>query len=110
MVATYTYSYSYSSSSKSSSSSSQDDSRSMRATSELSDRLYDAMNTDRNRFQREFFTPEPISRTGNYYPRYRITGNMETGSAHVSYLSRPYYSYKVPSRYGFSKFITIRKM
>merc|ERR1711887_483975 len=40
--------------------------------------------------------------TGNYYPRYRCTGNMETGSGHVSYLSRPYYSYKVPSRYGFS--------
>eukprot|EP00092_Neocalanus_flemingeri_P106438 GFUD01136572.1.p1 GENE.GFUD01136572.1~~GFUD01136572.1.p1 ORF type:complete len:119 (-),score=23.59 GFUD01136572.1:121-435(-) len=102
-------SYSCSFSSSSSSSSSQD-SRSMRATSELSDRMFNAMKVDRNRFEREFYTPEPISRTGNYYPRYKITGSMETGTQHVSYLSRPYYSYKTPSRYGFSKFITVRKM
>eukprot|EP00092_Neocalanus_flemingeri_P031339 GFUD01034035.1.p1 GENE.GFUD01034035.1~~GFUD01034035.1.p1 ORF type:complete len:120 (+),score=22.55 GFUD01034035.1:45-362(+) len=103
-------SYSYSSSSSSRSSSSQEDSRSMRATSQLSDRMYDALKVDRNRFQREFFTPEPISRTGNYYPRYKITGSMETGTQHVSYLSRPYFSYKIPSRYGFSKFIKVRKI
>ena len=86
----------------------------------MSDELYDALQVDRPRLGREFFTPEPISITGNYYPRYgwkgfkinvvfpalpryRVTGNMETGSGHVSYLARPYYSYKVPSRYGFSK-------
>eukprot|EP00092_Neocalanus_flemingeri_P097113 GFUD01123708.1.p1 GENE.GFUD01123708.1~~GFUD01123708.1.p1 ORF type:complete len:117 (-),score=16.28 GFUD01123708.1:507-818(-) len=101
-------SYSYSSSSSSRSSSSQEDSRSL--SSQLTDEMYDALKVDRNRFQREFFTPEPISRTGNYYPRYKITGSMETGTQHVSYLSRPYYSYKIPSRYGFSKFITVRKL
>eukprot|EP00092_Neocalanus_flemingeri_P055591 GFUD01065754.1.p1 GENE.GFUD01065754.1~~GFUD01065754.1.p1 ORF type:complete len:104 (-),score=16.38 GFUD01065754.1:602-913(-) len=101
-------SYSCSSSSSSRSSSSQEDSRSL--SSQLTDEMYDALKVDRNRFQREFFTPEPISRTGNYYPRYKITGAMETGSPHVSYLSRPYYSYKIPSRYGLSKFITVRKM
>merc|ERR1711936_502659 len=57
---------------------------------------------------REFFTPEPSSRTANYYPRYGI--NLDAGSLHVSYLSRPCISYNVPSRYGFSKFITVRKM
>jgi len=68
------------------------------------------MQVDLARFAREFYYPEPISMTGNYYPRYRITGNMETGSAHVSYLCRPYLQYKVPSKYGFSKYITVRKL
>merc|ERR1711988_2018926 len=31
----------------------------------------------KERCAREFFTPEPISRTGNYYPRYRTTGLTE---------------------------------
>ena len=57
----------------------------------------------RMRCAREFFSPEPISRTGNYYPRYRTTGLTETGSCHVSYLARPLFGYSVPSRYGFSK-------
>merc|ERR1712198_721453 len=73
-------SYSYSSSS--------DDSRSMRASSVMPEQLVTALKVD--------------------YPRFRITGNMETGSAHVSYLSRPYFNYKVPSKYGFSKYITVR--
>merc|ERR1712105_348089 len=99
---------SYSSSSSSSGSSSE--SRSVRASSQMSDQLFDSLKVDRPRFAREFYTPEPISITGNYYPRYRITGGMETGSGHVSYLARPYYSYKVPSRYGYSKYITVRKL
>ena len=76
----------------------------------------------RARLQREFCTPEPISWTGQYYPRYAaanpgdtariltvyngrycITGTMETGTAHISYLSRPYFSYNTPSVYGYSK-------
>merc|ERR1711970_931576 len=78
-MTSYSYSYTSSSSSSSSRSSScEEDSRSIRATSELSDKLYKSLNTDRYRFQREFYTPEPISRTGHYYPRYRITGDMET--------------------------------
>merc|ERR1712109_56845 len=82
-------------------------SRSKRATSEVSDEFYQAMNTDMGRLSREFYTPEPISQTGNYYPGYKVTGNMETGSCHVSYLARPYYFYNVPSRYGFSKYVTV---
>merc|ERR1711953_413292 len=93
-----------------SSSSSMSRSRSARATSEVSDRFYESMKTDLSRLEREFYTPEPISRTGNYYPRYRTTGAMETGSCHVSYLARPYSFYDVPRRYGFSKFITVRKL
>merc|ERR1712223_379364 len=85
-------------------------SRSKRATSEVSDEFYQAMNTDMGRLAREFYTPEPISQTGNYYPRYKVTGNMETGSCHVSYLARPYYFYNVPSRYGFSKYVTVQKL
>merc|ERR1712001_577198 len=69
-------------------------SRSKRATSEGCDEFYQAMNTDMGRLAREFYTPEPISQTGNYYPRYKVTGNMETGSCHVSYLARPYYFYQ----------------
>merc|ERR1712038_2078670 len=69
-----------------------------------------AMNTDMGRLSREFYTPEPISQTGNYYPRYKVTGNMETGSCHVSYLAKPYYFYNVPSRYGFSKYVTVQKL
>merc|ERR1711899_666675 len=75
---------------------------SKRATSEVSDEFYQAMNTDMGRLAREFYTPEPISQTGNYYPRYKVTG-----SCHVSYLARPYYFYNVPSRYGFSKYVTV---
>merc|ERR1711921_47621 len=101
------YSYTYSSSYSRSSS---EDSRQARASSQVPEELFNSTGVDRPRFMREFYTPEPISVTGNYYPRYRITGNMETGSGHVSYLSRPYYSYKVPSRYGFSKYITVRKL
>merc|ERR1711942_105704 len=95
------YSYSYTSPSSFSRSSSQD--RSIRASSQMPEELLTSMQGDLPRFAREFYTPEPISVTGNYYPRYRITGNMETGTSHVSYLCRPYYSYKVPSKYGFSK-------
>merc|ERR1711936_962178 len=69
-MTSYSYSYTSSSSRSSRSSSCEEDSRSIRATSELSDKLYKSSNTDRYRFQREFYTPEPISRTGHYYPSF----------------------------------------
>merc|ERR1711942_649212 len=96
-------SYSYSYTSSFSRSASED--RSIRDCFriQIPEELLTSMHVDLPRFAREFYTPEPISVTGNYYPRYRITGNMETGTSHVSYLCRPYYSYKVPSKYGFSK-------
>ena len=37
----------------------------------ISDRFYESMKTDLGRLRREFYTPEPISLTGNYYPRYQ---------------------------------------
>merc|ERR1711868_223549 len=82
----------------------------MRATSEVSDQYYASIGTDIRRLEREFYSPAPISKTGNYYPRFRTTGASETGSCHVSYLARPFYFYNVPSRYGFSKYVTVRKL
>eukprot|EP00091_Calanus_sinicus_P002931 TRINITY_DN1306_c0_g1_i1.p1 TRINITY_DN1306_c0_g1~~TRINITY_DN1306_c0_g1_i1.p1 ORF type:complete len:110 (-),score=10.04 TRINITY_DN1306_c0_g1_i1:84-413(-) len=107
-------SYSTSSSSSFASSSSHSSSSSMSSTGDLkhklSQLLLSALRTDKPRLYREFYYPEHIALTGQYYPRYRVTGSSCTGSTHVSYLARPYYNYKVPSRYGFSKFITVRKL
>merc|ERR1739838_301073 len=108
-------SYSQSSSSSSSYSSSASSSSSSRVSSgnlqhQLSEILLTVMRTDRPRLYREFYYPEHISLTGHYYPRYRVTGASRTGTSHVSYLARPYYNYKVPSKYGFSKFITVEKI
>eukprot|EP00090_Calanus_glacialis_P019943 TRINITY_DN30615_c0_g1_i1.p1 TRINITY_DN30615_c0_g1~~TRINITY_DN30615_c0_g1_i1.p1 ORF type:complete len:112 (-),score=13.07 TRINITY_DN30615_c0_g1_i1:110-445(-) len=109
-------SYSTSSSSSFSSSSSHSSSSSMSSTGDLkhklSQLLLSALKTDKPRLRREFYYPEHIALTGQYYPRYRVTGSSCTGSTlhRVSYLARPYYNYKVPSRYGFSKFITVRKL
>merc|ERR1719308_649661 len=63
----------------------------MASISDQSLQMFSALKVDQERMCREFFTPEPISMTGNYYPR-------------------PCYNYKVPSKYGFSKYITVRKL
>merc|ERR1712002_170330 len=101
----------YSSSSSYSSSSNE---RSSSVSSELDELLYSSMNMspkDKRRHWREFYYPQHIAITGNYYPRYKVTGDMQTGTSHVSYLSRPYYNYMVPSRYkGYSKYVYINKM
>merc|ERR1711884_99680 len=61
-------------------------SRSKRATSEVSDEFYQAMNTDMGRLAREFYTPEPISLTGNYYPRSQlVTLELSTKSSRNFY-------------------------
>eukprot|EP00091_Calanus_sinicus_P023886 TRINITY_DN8302_c0_g1_i2.p2 TRINITY_DN8302_c0_g1~~TRINITY_DN8302_c0_g1_i2.p2 ORF type:complete len:100 (-),score=25.10 TRINITY_DN8302_c0_g1_i2:116-376(-) len=73
-------------------------------------RWFTSIQTDRPRFKREFYDPDPHADTGNYYPRYQVDGSMESASVHVPFLSRPYYSYKVPSVYGYPKFITVRKL
>jgi len=82
----------------------------MASISDQSLQMFSALKVDQERMCREFFTPEPISMTGNYYPRYRVEGGSSTGSGHITYLSRPCYNYKVPSKYGFSKYITVRKL
>merc|ERR1719260_745794 len=107
-----TCAYETSSSFESSYSSSSSSSSSSRSSS-VDELLYKAMNMspkDKARMFREFYLPYHIALTGNYYTRHKITGGMERGTCHVSYLARPYYSYRVPSCYrGFSKYVYIRK-
>merc|ERR1711990_545876 len=97
-------------------------SRSMRAASAGSDlddlyfKSFCMTDGDRSRMGREFFSPAPISLTGNYWPRYSNCDKSvpQTGSAYVTYLARPYLNYKTPStyatKYGHSKYINIRKL
>merc|ERR1719494_1262757 len=62
------------------------------------------------RLYREFYYPPRISASGNYYPRYKVQADSQTGTSHVSYLSRPYFSYLVPSCYrGYSKYVYVTK-
>merc|ERR1712240_490987 len=98
------------------------DSRKMRAASAGSDlddlyfKSFCMTDGDRFRMGREFFSPAPISLTGNYWPRYSNCDKSvpQTGSAYVTYLARPYFNYKTPStyasKYGHSKYINIRKL
>jgi len=66
---------------------------------------------DKGRLFREFYCPPRISASGNYYPRYKVQGDSQTGTSHVSYLARPYFSYLVPSCYpGYSKYVYITKL
>jgi len=97
-------------------------SRNMRAASAGSDlddlyfKSFCMSDGDRCRMGREFFSPAPISLTGNYWPRYSNCDKSvpQTGSAFVTYLARPYLNYKTPStyasKYGHSKYINIRKL
>jgi len=97
-------------------------SRSIRAASAGSDlddlyfKSFCMSDGDRCRMGREFFSPAPISLTGNYWPRYSNCDKSvpQTGSAYVTYLARPYFNYKTPStyasKYGHSKYINIRKL
>merc|ERR1712042_197783 len=77
---------------------------------QLTQLLLTSLKTNKPRLRREFYYPEHIALTGHYYPRHRVTGASQTGSTHVSYLARPYFSHKVPSKYGFSKFVTVRRL
>merc|ERR1712114_8818 len=83
-------------------------SRGFRARSEV-EMMTEALDVNKRRFRREFLTPEPTKFTANYYPRWKQTGMSNTGSPFVSYYARPYFNYNVPSKYGFSKFITVEK-
>merc|ERR1711910_144756 len=51
--------------------------RNLRGSSEVSNEFYTAMNTDLDRLNREFYYPQPINVTGNYYPRFRCTGDSD---------------------------------
>jgi len=101
-------------SSMSSSSSANKMSRASSVSSELDELLYQSLNMtdkDKRRLFREFYYPPRISASGNYYPRYKVQGDSQTGTSHVSYLSRPYFSYLVPSCYpGYSKYVYVTKL
>merc|ERR1711970_1482528 len=96
------------STSSTSSSSANKMSRASSVSSELDELLYQSFNMtdkDKRRLFGEFYYPPRISASGNYYPRYKVQGDSQTGTSHVSYLSRPYFSYLVPSCYpGYSKY------
>jgi len=81
--------------------------RNTRARTELSDMMMTSLGGDKDRFQREFLSP---ASGGYYYPRYAMTGSLESASAHIPYLARPYYNYATPSKYGYSKYVTVRKL
>merc|ERR1711931_295727 len=115
MQTSYTYETTMSTSKSSSSSSrSKSEARCSSVSSELDEEFYSGLNLsdqDRLRLAKEFYYPPHIAFVGNYYPRYKTRGDSHTGTSHVSYLSRPYYSYLVPSRYsGYSKYVYITKI
>jgi len=56
--------------------------------------LFDGLNAEKARYFREFLSQDSNS-TGFYYPWYEVTGNLEHGSPHVSYLCRPYLNYRI---------------
>merc|ERR1711892_219876 len=105
------YKITTSSSTSSSSTSKSTLARDTRARSEM-EMTFDALNVDRSRFRREFMTPEPssIKLAGSYYPRYKSHAVSSTGTSYVSYLARPCYDYRVPSKFGFSKYINVAKL
>jgi len=110
----FTSEFSTSNTSSTSSSSSSKMSRASSVSSELDELLYQSLNMtdkDKGRLFREFYCPPRISASGNYYPRYKVQGDSQTGTSHVSYLARPYFSYLVPSCYsGYSKYVYITKL
>merc|ERR1712172_436576 len=103
----------FSTSSSASSSSANKMSRASSVSSELDELLYQSFNMtdkDKRRLFREFCSPPRISASGHYYPRYKVQGDSQTGTSHVSYLARPYFSYLVPSCYpGYSKYVYVTK-
>merc|ERR1712116_109236 len=114
MQTSYTYETTMSTSKSSSSSRSKSEARCSSVSSELDEEFYSGLNLsdqDRLRLAKEFYYPPHIAFCGNYYPRCKTRGDSHTGTSHVSYLSRPYYSYLVPSRYsGYSKYVYITKI
>jgi hypothetical protein len=83
----------------------------IRASSEMREILYDSFQVDRRRLRREFMTPEPTTTSkGFYWPKEAMTGHLERASAHIPYLCRPIFNYKTPSKYGYSKYVTVRKL
>jgi len=75
--------------------------KSCRAKSEMDDMLINCMDVGKERYYNEFMSPQPAASSGYYYPKHEVA---EAGSPHVSYLARPYLNYRVPARYGYTKY------
>jgi len=82
--------------------------RSCRARSEMRDTLVRSLNMYKED-AREFHPPHPTLNPGRYYPHNGLE-NLQSASPYVPYLARPYLNYCVPSKYGFSKYCTVRKL
>ncbi|XP_023324469.1 uncharacterized protein LOC111698383 isoform X2 [Eurytemora carolleeae] len=82
--------------------------RNSRAKSEMRERWMTNLDVDTGRYTREFLTPAPHQ--GMYYPRHELTGYLESASAHIPYLVRPMFNYKTNSKYGYSKYVNVRKL
>merc|ERR1712189_45345 len=85
----FSYETSEFSTSSSSSSSANQMSRATSISSELDELLYQSFNMtdkDKRRLFREFYYPPRISASGNYYPRYKVQGDSQTGISHHTQL------------------------
>merc|ERR1712179_728003 len=81
---TFTSEFSSSNISSMSSSSTNKMSRASSVSSELDELLYQSLNMtdkDKRRLFREFYYPPRISASGNYYPRYKVQGDSQTGTS-----------------------------
>jgi len=82
-----------------------------RAKSEIRELMMKSSSVDEARYAREFCTPQPPTSTrGYYYPKEPLSFHMESASTHVPYLCRPMFNWKTPSKYGYSKWVTVRKL
>jgi len=82
-----------------------------RAKSEMRDIFMNSNSVNKRRYEREFLSPQPpTAGRGLYYPHEPLTFSMESASTHVPYLCRPLFNWKTPSKYGYSKWVTVRKL
>jgi len=70
--------------------------------------LMEGLDAEVERYIREFLSTATRG-TGFYYPRYEVTGSLEHGSPHVSYLVRPYYNYIIKRGLNARRFGTLTK-
>merc|ERR1712126_419901 len=86
--------------------------RGCRARSEMKETLVRSLDMWREGVRdsyREFTPPQPVLNPGRYYP-HNCIAEIQSASPYVPYLARPYLNYCVPSKYGFSKYCTVRKL
>merc|ERR1711973_685602 len=79
--------------------------KSIRAKSEMNEMYINNLDVERDRYYREFMSPQPATNKGYYYPKFEVS---EAGSPHVSYLPRPYLNYRIPNRCGYTNYRSAR--